>query len=191
MDGAAADADRRWPDRPVLAPGWAIAPPISLTWEYPQSAGSSTGAAAIPSTTGFPQRQSHIVRNASLAVSGRQLSRAALGWDVGHGTLGQRGDREGGVDADVGRDGGAVADQQVLVAEHAVAVVDHPGLWVCADDGPAEDVGGHRDREDRLGEHRLGGPAKLVLHPLSGTVGGGDLVGVGALGILLCGEHDV
>src|ERR1035437_8056636 len=60
MDGAAADADRRCPDRPVLAPGWATAPPISLTWEYPQSAGSSTGAAAIRRRLDF-LKGSHIL----------------------------------------------------------------------------------------------------------------------------------
>ena len=47
---------------------------------------------------------------------------------VAHRVLGQRGDRQARVHADVGRDRRAVADEQVLVAEHALAGVDHAAL---------------------------------------------------------------
>jgi hypothetical protein len=46
-------------------------------------------------------------------------------FDVAHRVLGERGDRQARVDADVRGDGRAVADEQVLVAEHALARVDH------------------------------------------------------------------
>src|SRR5207302_9503397 len=66
---------------------------------------------------------------------------------VTHGVLGERGDREGGVDADVGGHGGAVADEQVFVAEDALARVDDAVPGVGGDDGAAEDVGGGGDVE--------------------------------------------
>ena len=44
---------------------------------------------------------------------------------VAHRVLGHRRDGEARVDADVGRHRRAVADEQVLVAEHALAGVDH------------------------------------------------------------------
>jgi hypothetical protein len=47
-------------------------------------------------------------------------------FDVAHRVLGERGDGEARVDADVRGDRRAVADEQVLVAEHALARVDHP-----------------------------------------------------------------
>src|SRR3954469_8805097 len=56
---------------------------------------------------------------------------------VAHGVLGHGGDRERGVDPDVGRDGGPVADEQVLVAERAVVGVDDAGLRPLADHGAA------------------------------------------------------
>jgi hypothetical protein len=43
---------------------------------------------------------------------------------MAHGVLCERRDGERGVHADVGRYGRPVADQQVLVAEHALAGVD-------------------------------------------------------------------
>ena len=46
------------------------------------------------------------------------------GLNVAHRVLGQRGDRQARVHADVGGDRRAVADEQVLVAEHALAGVD-------------------------------------------------------------------
>ena len=49
---------------------------------------------------------------------------ALLGRDAAHRVLGQGGDRQARVDADVGRHRGAVADQQVLVAEDALGGVD-------------------------------------------------------------------
>src|SRR6476659_5226309 len=66
--------------------------------------------------------------------------------DLAHRVLGHRGDREARVDADVGGDRRAVADQQVLVAERAVVAVDHAGLRVLADHRTAENVRGGRDR---------------------------------------------
>ena len=47
------------------------------------------------------------------------------GLNVAHRVLGQRGDGQARVHADVGGDRRAVADEQVLVAEHALAGVDH------------------------------------------------------------------
>jgi len=55
--------------------------------------------------------------------------------------LGERGDGQARVHADVGGDRRAVADEQVLVAEHALAGIDHAALRVGADHGAAEDVG--------------------------------------------------
>ena len=49
----------------------------------------------------------------------------AGGRHVAHRVLGHRGDREARVHADVGGHRRAVADEQVLVAEHALAGVDH------------------------------------------------------------------
>src|SRR5215217_4111799 len=62
--------------------------------------------------------------------------------DLTHRVLGQRGDRQARVDADVGGNRGAVGDQEVLVAIDAVAGVDNARRRVGADDGAAEDVGG-------------------------------------------------
>ena len=59
-------------------------------------------------------------------VAGRlpARSRAPAAGIVAHRVLGERGDRQAGVDADVRRDRRAVADEQVLVAEDALAGVD-------------------------------------------------------------------
>ena len=97
---------------------------------------------------------------AGRAASGRWRGSApVLRRDQAHRVLGHGGDRQARVDAGVGRDRGAVADQQVLVAEDAVGGVDDAALRAGADHRAAEDVGGGRDVEDRLGERALGDAA--------------------------------
>src|SRR3954469_7166672 len=58
-------------------------------------------------------------------------------FDVAHRMLGERGDREARVHADVGRDRRPVADEQVLVAEHALIRVHDAGVRAGADHRPA------------------------------------------------------
>ena len=70
---------------------------------------------------------------------------------LAHRVLGLGGDRQARVDAGVGGHRRAVGDEQVLVAEDAVAAVDDAGLGVGSDHGAAEDVGGGRRVLDRLG----------------------------------------
>ena len=115
----------------------------------------------------------------------RQLRAGAApppGRDLAHRVLGQGGDRQARVDADVGRDRRAVADQQVLVAEDALARVDDAVLGAVADHRAAEDVGGGRDVHQRLGGRALGDPAGALGQPLGGLVGDRDEGRVGALG---------
>ena len=82
--------------------------------------------------------------------------------DVAHRVLGERGDRQARVHADVRGDRGAVAHEQVLVAEHPLAVVDHAGLGALGDHGAAEDVRGGGDVRERFWDVALRDPADLL-----------------------------
>ena len=99
--------------------------------------------------------------------------------------LGQGGDRQAGVDADVGRDRRAVADHQVLVAEDALARVDDAVLGAVADHRAAEDVGGGRDVERASVTELWRDPAGALRQPFGRLVGDRDEGRVGPLGILL------
>src|SRR3954447_12711967 len=81
---------------------------------------------------------------------------------VAHSVLGDRGDGEARVDADVRGDRRPVADEQVLVAEGAMVGVDDARPRALADDGAAHDVRGGRDVEQRLGDARLRGRVELL-----------------------------
>ncbi len=117
-------------------------------------------------------------------MSRRRLPLLARG-DVAHRVLGQRGDREARVDADVGGDRRAVADEQVLVAEGALVAVDDAGLRALADHRAAHDVRGRRDVEQLLGEAGLRGGVELLGRAAGRLVGGLDEARVRLVGILL------
>ena len=104
---------------------------------------------------------------------------------LAHRVLGERGDREARIHPDVGRDRGSVADQEVLVAEDALAGIDHAARAVGADHRAAEDVRRGRDVRDRLHERALGDPAGALGQPLGEPVGDRDEGRVRAVGVLL------
>lgn len=113
-----------------------------------------------------------------------------MAWgDVADRAFGHRSDRKAWVHADVPRDRGAVANEEVVVAEHLVAIIDHAGSRGGSDRGATEDVSGGRDPEQRLGSDRLGAPVNPFCELLSGGVGRGHSDGVGVVRILLGGQH--
>ena len=121
---------------------------------------------------------------AALAPARPARAARAAARHVAHRVLGERGDRQRRVDADVRGDRRAVADEQVLVAEHALAGVDHAALGVGRDHRAAEDVRGRGDVEQRLGDRALGDPAGALGEPFGRLVGDRDERRVGALGVL-------
>ena len=126
---------------------------------------------SIMTTTGYRRSRRG---QAAVTVSGAAGSLDAGRRHVAHRVLGQRGDRQRGIDADVGRDRRAVADEQVLVAEHALVGVDDAALGVGRDHRAAEDVGGRGDVEERLGERALGDAAGALGEPFRRLVGDRD-----------------
>ena len=136
-----------------------------------------------PAGVGEPRAERDLrdfeVRAAEFAISHCDSSCDRFCRYEAHCPLGQRGDRQTRVRAHIRGHRGAVADEQVLVAEDAVPGVDHAVLGSRADHGAAEDVRGQRDAEHRLGDARIGGPADPLGEPPGRVVGGGDAVGVG------------
>src|ERR1700735_904842 len=103
-----------------------------------------------------------------------------------HGTLGEGGDGEGGVDAEVRTDDGAVADVKVGVAENAVVAVDDSAFGGVRHGCSADTVRGHGDVEEDFGDGGAGHAAGYQSAQLGEAVGGGDVGGDGVAG---GGEH--
>src|SRR4051794_18447289 len=102
----------------------AVTPTTTTTTEAARASTNFPKDSGIPLTV-LPLRD----------VQAGALGRGALAArrDVAHRVLGHRGDGEARVDADVGRNRGPVADEQVLVAERVVVGVDDARLAALAD----------------------------------------------------------
>src|SRR3954451_24846511 len=130
----------------------AVTPTTTTTTEATRPTTSFPTESAIALTV-LPVRDVHV----------RALRGGLVAWrDVAHGVLGHRGDGQARVDPDVRRDRGAVADEQVLVAEGAVVRVDHARPGALADDGAPHDARRRRDVEQRLGHPGLGRRVELL-----------------------------
>src|SRR5215211_8698588 len=109
----------------------AVTPTTTSTTEATRPSTNFPTESAIALTV-LPAGGVHVGARGARAVLARR--------DVAHRVLGHRSDREARVDADVPGDRGAVADQQVLVAEGAVVRVDDARLGPLADHRAAHDV---------------------------------------------------
>src|SRR6266403_256351 len=109
---------------------------------------------------------------------------------MAHRVLGDGSDGERRVYTGIGRHGGAIADEQVLIAEDAVVPVDHTGRDIAADDRTAEDVRRRRNVGDRLQHHALRDAAGMRSKPRRGLVSDLDERWVWLLRILLGDESN-